>query len=72
MYLIYMYKQDSALDNPQGLICHKTQPTKLMIRSQFIYWNVLLFIHFLISFIVSSFSRYTYRFRYGGKTGWGK
>ena len=23
-----MYKQDLALINPQGLICHKTQPTK--------------------------------------------
>ena len=27
VYLIYMYKQDLALNNIQGLICHKTQPT---------------------------------------------
>ena len=27
IYLIYMYKQDLALDNLLGLICHKTQPT---------------------------------------------
>ena len=25
---IYIYKQDLALNNPQRLICHKTQPTK--------------------------------------------
>ena len=24
-----MYKQDPALNNPQGLICHKTQPTQI-------------------------------------------
>ena len=23
---IYIYKQDLALNNPQGLICHNTQP----------------------------------------------
>ena len=27
VYSIYMYKQDWALNNLQGLICHKTQPT---------------------------------------------
>ena len=28
IYLIYMYKEDLALNNLQGLICHKTnQPT---------------------------------------------
>ena len=30
IYLIYMYKQDLALNNLQGLICHKTHPTNLM------------------------------------------
>ena len=25
-YLIYMYKEDFALNNPQLLICHKTKP----------------------------------------------
>ena len=25
-YKSYIYKQDLALNNPQGLICHKTQP----------------------------------------------
>ena len=28
IYLTYMYKQDLALNNIQGLICHKTKPTK--------------------------------------------
>ena len=28
---IYIYKQDSAMNNPQGLIYHKTQPTNLNI-----------------------------------------
>ena len=26
MYSMYMYKKDLALNNQQGLICHKTQP----------------------------------------------
>ena len=26
-YLVYRYKKDLALNNLQGLICHKTQPT---------------------------------------------
>ena len=26
IYLIYMYKQDSALNNVEWLICHKTKP----------------------------------------------
>ena len=28
IYLIYMYKQDLALNNLQWLICHKTKPKK--------------------------------------------
>ena len=28
LYLIYMYKVDLALNNLQGLICHKTQPNQ--------------------------------------------
>ena len=28
---IYMYKQDLALNNLQGLICHKIQPTRVKI-----------------------------------------
>ena len=27
MYQIYMYKEDLALNNLPGLICHKIQPT---------------------------------------------
>ena len=27
IYLMYMHKQDLALNNLQRLICHKTQPT---------------------------------------------
>ena len=26
IYLIYMYKEDLALNNPQWLICHKIKP----------------------------------------------
>ena len=29
-YYIYMYKQDLALNNPQGLICYKTQPNQII------------------------------------------
>ena len=28
MYLMHMYKEDLALDNPHWLICHKTKPNK--------------------------------------------
>ena len=28
IYLIYMYKEDLALNNQQWLICHKTQPNQ--------------------------------------------
>ena len=33
IYLIYMYKEDLALNNQQGLICHKnpTQPTPIYL-----------------------------------------
>ena len=27
IFNMYMYKQDLASNNPQGLICHKTKPT---------------------------------------------
>ena len=30
MYLIYMYKEDMALNNLQCLICHKTQPNQII------------------------------------------
>ena len=30
IYLIYMYKEDLALNNQQWLICHKTQPTQII------------------------------------------
>ena len=29
-YLIYMYKEDLALSNLQGFICHKTQPNQIL------------------------------------------
>ena len=32
LYLIYMYKEDLALNNLQRLICHKTNPTKNKIE----------------------------------------
>ena len=28
IYIIYIYKEDLALNNPQELICHKTQPNQ--------------------------------------------
>ena len=30
IYLVYMYKEDLALNNLQWLICHKTQPNQIM------------------------------------------
>ena len=33
VYKSYIYTQDMALNNLQGLICHKTQPTNL------VFWN---------------------------------
>ena len=30
IYLEYMHQEDLALNNLQWLICHKTQPTKLL------------------------------------------
>ena len=29
-YLIYMYKEDFALNNPQYLICYKTKPNQII------------------------------------------
>ena len=29
-YVIYMYKEDLALNNLQRLICHKTQPNQIL------------------------------------------
>ena len=29
-YLIFMYKEDLALNNLQWLICHKTQPNQIL------------------------------------------
>ena len=33
MYTL-MYKKDLLLDKPQGLMCHKTQPSKLSQQQQ--------------------------------------
>ena len=30
IYLIYMYKEDLALNNLQWLICHKIQPNQIL------------------------------------------
>ena len=30
MKLLVMYKEDLALNNLQGLICHKTQPNQIL------------------------------------------
>ena len=32
IYNIYMYKQDLALNNLQGLVCHKTQTNQQTLR----------------------------------------
>ncbi len=39
IYLIYMYKEDLALNNLQWLICHKTQPnpTQSYISNIYMY-----------------------------------
>ena len=29
VYIIYVYKEELALNNPQGLIWHKTQPANI-------------------------------------------
>ena len=34
---IYMYKQDLAINNLQGLICHKTQPNLFSDYSKHMY-----------------------------------
>ena len=31
MYLIYIYKEDLALNNLLGLICHKTKPNHMYL-----------------------------------------
>ena len=30
IYLIYMYKEDLALNNQQWLICHQTKPNQML------------------------------------------
>ena len=37
MYFIYVYKWDLALDNLQGLICHKTKRNLQTIHVQIMY-----------------------------------
>ena len=37
IYLIYMYKENLALKNLQGLICHKTQPNQNHIYLIYMY-----------------------------------
>ena len=32
IYMIYMYKEDLALNNLQGLICYKTKPTSCKVK----------------------------------------
>ena len=31
IYLVYMYKEDLALNNQQLLICHKTKPNRIYL-----------------------------------------
>ena len=35
VYLKTIYKQDLSLNNPQWLICHKTQPTNFVSSGNF-------------------------------------
>ena len=37
-----MYKQDLALDNLQGLICYKTQPTNLLVQGVILSVKVII------------------------------
>ena len=39
-YLINMYKEDLALNNPQWLLCHKTQPNQIIYLIS-MYWRDL-------------------------------
>ena len=43
-----MYKQDLTLNNPEGLICHKTQPTIKSKLSLFLYQHFFKIYHFSI------------------------
>ena len=46
VFNIHMYKEDLALNNLQGLICHKAQLTNQIYCDQYIYFY-LLYIHIL-------------------------
>ena len=47
-----MYKQDMSLNNLQGLICHKTQPTNSLLLSLLILTSIYFHINFLV-FVIS-------------------
>ena len=44
IYLIYMYKEDLALNNLQWLICQKTQPNQI-IYILYIYIYIYIYIY---------------------------
>ena len=43
-YAFNIYKQDLALNKPQGLICRKTEPTNIKTRQLFAYYLYLVHI----------------------------
>ena len=38
---MYMYYQDLALNNLQGLICHETQPTSSGVMANVLNYNIV-------------------------------
>ena len=57
IYLIYMYKQDLALNNLQWLICHKTKPNQ---TKPFIFLSMTFVLDILRSLIFNSEKFYVY------------
>ena len=58
LYLIYMYQEDLALNNPQWLICHKIKPNETN-HSQFsLKISFLIFSSFFLFFIIGYYSLY--------------
>ena len=44
-YKSYMHEQDLALNNPEGLICHKTKPTNQPTKHIYTYIYIYIYIY---------------------------
>ena len=58
IYLIYMYKEELALDNLKWFICHKTKPTassdtSVSLNSLLLYIYIYIYICFVLSELFS-------------------